>query len=143
MSYYDSCNRNLGSVGYDGTIRDDCNRELGKFGNDGSIRDDCNRELGNIRSDGTIVDSCNRELGRVKSDGTVVDDCNRELGMVKDDGTVVDSYVTSDDVALEEDGGIIHTLKATYNKLDEDGEPIAESGINTLVPGATKDENGN
>jgi hypothetical protein len=58
-------------------------------------------------------------------------------------GTVVDSYVTSDKVKLEKDGGIIHTLKATYNKLDEDGEPIAEPGINSLVPGATKDENGN
>lgn len=61
------------------------------------------------------------------------------------DGTVIDSYVTSDDVALKEEGkpGKIHTLKATYNKLDEDGEPIAEPGINSLIPGATKDENGN
>lgn len=72
-------------------------------------------------------------------------------------GAVVKEYVAPNEVNLKKlDGehGKIYTLKATYSKykldeegkvvVDDDGNPIEEPfGVNSLVPGATQDENGN
>lgn len=91
VKIFDDMGTPLGSMDFDGEVRDAQRTPLGHIAADGTVRNVSQVILGTVRSDGTILDPKNDPIGHVMDDGSIDTPSFSKIGEIEEDGILRNS----------------------------------------------------